>query len=266
VIRVHGFLRRWVVFIGAVVVWELVTRAAQSPFFPPPTQIIGTAAQKWFSGPASSLLLTDAVFTDLLASLGRIAAGWLLAVVLGVALGTLLGRSHTALDYFGPVLAFMRAIPPPVLVPVFLVLLGIGTQMQISVIVFGVIWPILLNTVDGVRSVDQVKIDTARSFRIPRAHWVFGVVLPTATPKIFAGLRVSLSLALVLMVVSELVGSTNGIGYRLMFDQRQFDFPGMWAGIVLLGVLGYVLNTLLLAVERRALRWQPSRAHEVVGG
>ncbi len=109
-------------------------------------------------------------------------------------------------------------------------------------------------------------MDTVRSFRIPRSHWVFGVVLPAATPKIFAGLRVSLSLALVLMVVSELVGSTNGIGYRLVFDQRQFDFPAMWAGIVLLGILGYVLNTLLLVVERRALSWQPSQAHQVVGG
>ncbi|TDD49446.1 ABC transporter permease [Saccharopolyspora elongata] len=265
-IKMRGFLQRWVVFIGAIVAWELLTRAAQSPFFPPPTTIVGTAAEKWFSGPASSLFLTDEAFSDLLASLGRIAAGWLIAVVLGVALGTLLGRSRTALDYFGPLMAFMRAIPPPVLVPVFLVLLGIGTQMQITVIVFGVMWPILLNTVDGVRSVDQVKVDTARSFRIPRAHWIFGVVLPAATPKIFAGLRVSLSLALVLMVVSELVGSTNGIGYRLMFDQRQFDFPAMWAGIVLLGILGYLLNTLLLVVERRALSWQPSQAHQVVGG
>ncbi|GAA0511371.1 nitrate ABC transporter permease [Saccharopolyspora subtropica] len=263
--RVSGFLNRWLVFIGAVVVWELVTRLAQSPFFPPPTVIVQTAAQRWFSGPASSLFLTDIVFHDLLASFGRIAAGWLIAVVLGVSLGTLLGRSRTALDYVGPLMAFMRAIPPPVLVPVFLVLLGIGTQMQVSVIVFGVVWPILLNTVDGVRAVDQVKVDTARSFRIPRLHWVFGVVLPAATPKIFAGLRVSLSLALVLMVVSELVGSTNGIGYRLMFDQRAYDLPAMWAGIVLLGVLGYVLNTLLLVVERRVLSWQPSQAAAVGG-
>jgi ABC-type nitrate/sulfonate/bicarbonate transport system permease component len=94
---------------------------------------------------------------------------------------------------------------------------------------------------------------------------VFGVVLPAALPKIFAGLRVSLSLSLVLMVVSELVGSTNGIGYRLMYDQRQFDLPDMWAGIVLLGVLGYVLNTVLLAVERRALNWQQTSPAERKG-
>ena len=254
----RNFAQRWVVFVCAVVVWELVTQLAASPFFPPPSRIAQAAVQQWF--------LSDTVVGDLLASLGRIAAGWLIAVVVGVALGTLLGRSRTALDYFGPLFAFMRAVPPPVLVPVFLVLLGIGAPMQITVIVFGVVWPILLNTVDGVRSVDQVKVDTARSFRIPRAQWIFGVVLPAATPKIFAGLRVSLSLALVLMVVSELVGSTDGIGYRLMFDQRQFDFPAMWAGIVLLGILGYALNTALLAVERRALSWQPAQATPAASG
>ncbi|CAL99900.1 ABC-type nitrate/sulfonate/bicarbonate transport system permease component [Saccharopolyspora erythraea NRRL 2338] len=263
--QVRGFLHRWVVFVGAVLVWELVTRLASSPFFPPPSEIVATAAVKWFSGPASSLFLSDVVFSDLLASIGRIAAGWLIAVVVGVGIGTALGRSRTAMDYFGPLFAFVRAIPPPVLVPVFMVLLGIGTSMQITVIVFGVVWPILLNTVDGVRSVDQVKVDTARSFRIPPVQWVFGVVLPAAMPKIFAGLRVSLSLALVLMVVSELVGSTNGIGYQLVNSQQQFDLPGMWTGIVLLGVLGYALNTVLLAVERKVLNWQPSQTAKVGG-
>ncbi|GAA2819707.1 ABC transporter permease [Saccharopolyspora taberi] len=248
---VRGFAQRWVVFAGAIVAWEVLTRLAASPFFPPPTEIATTAVTTWFTG--------ETVSRDVLASLGRIAAGWLIAVVLGVGVGTALGRSRTAMDYAGPVLAFVRAVPPPVLVPVFIVLLGIGAQMQISVIVFGVVWPILLNTVDGVRSVDQVKVDTARSFGISGPQWVLGVVLPAALPKIFAGLRVSLSLALVLMVVSELVGSTNGIGYQLVFRQRQFDLPGMWVGIVLLGVLGYALNTILLAVERRALSWQPTR-------
>lgn len=94
---------------------------------------------------------------------------------------------------------------------------------------------------------------------------MFGVVLPAAMPKIFAGLRVSLSLALVLMVVSELVGSTNGIGYQLVNSQQQFDLPGMWTGIVLLGVLGYALNTVLLAVERKVLNWQPSQTAKVGG-
>lgn len=262
----RGPLHSAAVLVSALVLWELITRLVGSAFFPPPTTIAQTAAENWFSGPASSLFLGDMVFDDLLTSLGRIIAGWLLAIVIGVALGMLLGRSRTALDYAGPLMAFMRAVPAPVLIPVFLVLLGIGPQMQITVIVFGVVWPILLNTVDGVRSVDQVKVDTARSFGITRSDWLLRVVLPAATPKIFAGLRVSLSLTLVLMVVSELVGSTDGIGYRLIYDQRQFDLPAMWTGIVLLGILGYVLNSLLLAVERRVLSWQPSQASPAEAG
>lgn len=265
--KTREFLNRWLVFAIALVAWELAARLAGSTFFPPPTRILQAMGEGWFNGPASSLFLGEVVFQDVLTSIGRLAAGWAIAVVLGVGLGVLLGRTRTAMDYVGPLFAFMRAIPPPVLVPVFLVLLGIDNTMQITVIVFGAVWPILMNTVDGVRSVDQVKVDTARSFRIPTPHWVLGVVLPAATPKIFAGLRVSLSIALVLMVVSELVGATNGIGYRLIFDQRQWDFPAMWAGIVLLGVLGYALNTVLLAAERRALRWQPSQATSAgVGG
>lgn len=250
------YLHGWLVFLGLLIAWEVATRLAGSAFFPPPTAILAAAREQWLSGPAAALFLTDTAINDVLGSLGRIALGWISATVIGIGLGTLLGRSRTAMDYVGPLMAFVRAVPPPVLVPVFIVLLGLGVTMQTTVIVFGIVWPILLNTVDGVQSIDQTKVDTARSFRLPRGQWIFGVVLPAAAPKIFAGLRVSMALALVLMVISELVGSTNGIGYQLMFRQQAYDFPGMWAGIVLLGVLGYVLNTLLLAVERRALNWK----------
>lgn len=256
--KLSGFLHGWLVFLGLVVVWEAGARIAGSAFFPPPTEILAATGEQWFGGPAYRLFLSDMAVNDLLGSLGRVALGWLSATVIGVTIGTFVGRSRTGMEYAGPLMAFIRAIPPPVLVPVFIVLLGIDVTMQVTVIVFGVVWPILLNTVDGVRSVDQTKIDTARSFQVPRGQWLFFVVLPAAAPKIFAGLRVSLSLALVLMVISELVGSTNGIGYQLMFSQQEYDFPAMWSGIVLLGVLGYVLNTLLLAVERRALQWKPA--------
>lgn len=255
--HLRGFANRWLVLLAALVLWELVTLVLPNPFFPPPSRILVAAGKAWFSGPPARLFLTEAVFHDVFASLGRLAAGWGIAVVVGIAAGVLLGRSRTAMEYVGPLMAFIRAVPPPALVPVFITLLGIGAPMQISVIVFGVVWPILLNTVDGARSVDPVKVDTAASFRISRGQWIFGVVLPSAMPKVFAGLRVSLSLALVLMVISELVGSTNGIGYQLVFSQHQFDLPTMWAGIVLLGVLGYLLNTALLAAERRVLNWQP---------
>ncbi|MEU5696127.1 ABC transporter permease [Actinosynnema sp. NPDC020468] len=253
------FVQRWGVFVGLVVVWELLTWFADDPFFPRPTEIAEAARELWFDGPASTFYLTDVVFDHVFPSIGRLLAGWGIAALIGVSLGVALGRSATAMQYAGPLLTFLRSIPPPALVPVFLLLFNVGTQMQLATIVFGVLWPILLNSVDGARSVDATKYETSAVFRIPKWQWVLGVVLPAAAPKIFAGLRVSLSLSLVLMVVSELVGTDNGIGSQLLVAQREFDFAHMWAGIVLLGVLGYALNTVLLAFERRALAWQPRR-------
>ncbi|ONI78739.1 nitrate ABC transporter permease [Actinosynnema sp. ALI-1.44] len=257
--HLRGFAQRWVVFIGVLVVWQLLTMASGSKFFPTPLSIVEAAGNLWLGGPASQLWLHDNVFVHVLPSLGRLLTGWLGAAVVGITVGIALGRSKHGIEYFGPLFAFLRSIPPVLLLPFFMVIFGIESGQKIALIAFGALWPILLNSVDGARSVDAVKTDTARSFRIPRAQWITMVVLPAALPKIFAGLRVSLSLSLVLMVISELVGAATGMGTQLTDAQRQYDYANMWAVIVLLGVLGFVLNTLLLAVERRVLSWQPTR-------
>ncbi|OLR89855.1 ABC transporter permease [Actinokineospora bangkokensis] len=247
-----GAAQRWVVFVVAVLLWELATRAADDVFFPPPSTIAEAAGGLWFSP-----LFGEHVVPGV----GRMLLGFLLSGVLGVALGIALGRSPLAMALLGPVFTFMRSIPPPLLVPFFAATIGV-TSMQLPTIVFGAVWPVLLNTVDGARSVDATKVDTARAFRLSRAQWLLGVVLPAALPKVFAGLRLSLSIALILMVVSELVGSEDGIGNQLLTAQRDYDLPTMWAWIVLLGVLGYLFNTLLLLAERRALAWQPRHSLE----
>jgi ABC-type nitrate/sulfonate/bicarbonate transport system permease component len=253
------FLGRWLVFVAAVAVWELLTQLAKNPFFKPPSEIAVGAVDLWFDGTLTSPILADTVFVDMLPSVGRLLTGWLLAGSIGITVGIALGRSRVAMDYLGPMLSFARSIPPVMLLPFFLVIFGISSTEQIALISFGALWPILLNSVDGARSVDDVKIDTVKSFRVSRPQWITMVVLPAALPKIFAGLRVSLSLCLVLMVISEMVGAANGIGYRLMYAQREFNYTAMWAWIVLLGILGYGLNSLLLAGERRVLSWQQSR-------
>ncbi|ALG05999.1 ABC transporter permease [Kibdelosporangium phytohabitans] len=261
--HLRGFAQRWIVFIGVLAAWQLLTMASGSKFFPTPLSIVEAAGNLWLGGPASQLWLHDNVFVHVLPSLGRLLTGWLGAAVVGIALGIALGRSKNGIDYFGPLFAFLRSIPPVLLLPFFMVIFGIESPQKIALIAFGALWPILLNSVDGARSVDAVKTDTARSFRIPRTQWITMVVLPAALPKIFAGLRVSLSLSLVLMVISELVGAATGMGTQLTDAQRQYDYPNMWAVIVLLGVLGFVLNNLLLAVERRVLSWQPTRNAQV---
>lgn len=253
--RVGSFTHRWTLFAVAVIVWELVTRSLSDRFFPPPSEIAQAAVDLWFSGPASSLFLSDAVFEHVFPGVGRMLGSWVIAAVVGISAGLLLGRSRTAMAYLGGTLNFLRAIPPPLLVPLFMVTLGLD-DMPIGTIVFGATWPILLNTVDGARTVDATKIDTARAFRLSRSQWFLGVVLPSALPKIFAGLRLSLSMAVILMVVAELVGSAYGIGRALVDAQGVYDMPGMWCWILLLSILGYVFNTVLLIGERRALRWQ----------
>ena len=129
---------------------------------------------------------------------------------------------------------FLRAVPPPSLIRFGIVVLGTGTAMKVFLIAFVCVWPVLLNTLDGVRGVDPTLRDTARVYGIPLRDRVRYVLLPAAGPQIFAGMRTSLSLALILMVISEMVASTNGIGYFVLQSQRTFAIPEMWSGIILL--------------------------------
>ncbi|MFI0407566.1 ABC transporter permease [Actinomadura sp. 3N508] len=255
---VGGLLHRWLPLAVLIAGWEAAARGARSPFFPPPSDIAARMRDLWFSGPADRLFLSAAAGESIAPSLARMGLALLLSVVAGVVLGIALGRSERALAYLEPLLRFARVIPPPAMVPVFVVLLEFGTQMQVTSIVFGAVWPVLLNTADGVRAVDAVQMDTAHAFRLSAAQRIRFVIVPAALPKIFAGLRLALSLSLILMVFSELLpGTSDGLGFELTNAQSTSDVPTIWAVIVLLGVLGYLFNTILLAVERRVLFWRP---------
>ncbi|MEW1654023.1 ABC transporter permease [Streptomyces sp. NPDC093707] len=249
-----GHLLRWPVLALAVGAWELAARTRGSIFFPPPSRIARHAYDLWFSGPVSHLFLTDTAFDTIGPSLGRMAAGFALAAVAGITLGTAIGRSRRAYALCDSVLQFARAVPPPALVPVFVVLLDFGTPMQIASIVFSAVWPLLLNTAEGARNTDPLRLEVAAVLRLTPAERLRYVILPSALPRIFAGLRLSLSLALILMVFSELLpGTENGIGFLLTDAQSRSDLLTVWAVLALLGTLGHLLNTGLLAIERRLL-------------
>jgi ABC-type nitrate/sulfonate/bicarbonate transport system permease component len=248
--------RRWLPLAILAGCGVAAARTAGGAVFPPPSRIAGRMRELWFSGPAGHLFLTGEATGDVLPSLGRMALGLALSAAAGIVLGLALGRSERALAYLNPILQFARVIPPPALVPVFIVLFDLGTQMQVASIVFSAVWPVLLNTADGARSVDPMQMDTAEAFRMPGPDRLRFVIVPSALPEIFAGMRLALSLSLILMVFSELLpGTSNGLGFELTNAQSQSDLPTLWSVIVLLGILGYLLNALLLAVERRALRW-----------
>ncbi|PXY30102.1 nitrate ABC transporter permease [Prauserella sp. PE36] len=232
--------------LAALAAWWVWSAGADSFYFPPLADILVTFADTW---------VFERVGSDVVPSLARLAAGFGIAVLAGVALGTALGLSETARRVAGPIVEFGRAVPPPALLPFGMLVLGVGDTMKIFVIAVVCVWPVLLNTVDGVRGVDPTMLDTARVYGITGTERLLRIVWPSALPQVFAGMRTSLSLALILMVISEMVASTEGIGYFVLESQRSFAIPEMWSGILLLGLLGYLLNAGLALVERRVLRW-----------
>ncbi|TMR96529.1 ABC transporter permease [Nonomuraea basaltis] len=227
----------------------------EHPFFPPPLEIVTHMGELWFSGSPGRLWLSETALDNFPHSLARLLAGWILAGVMGVTIGIMLGRSPVFYRFVDPIIQFGRALPPPALLPMFLALFSTGARMQIVTITFGIVWPVLFNAADGARNVDPQHLETGRVFQFSGVQRLFRIILPSAMPKIFAGLRLSLSLALILMVIAEFY-STEGIGFQLRAAQRSFDIAGVWGAITLLGVLGYLLNQGFLLVERRALSWQ----------
>ena len=246
---------RWLVLVAGCASWQAWATWHHSPFFPPPSAIVARMYDLWFSGPVTHLLLTRSATGDILPSLGRVCGGLAIAIAVGVPLGIALGRSAAASAYLEPLLHFGRSLPAVAFVTVFTIVFSLGTQSEIAFIAFGTTWPILLNTIDGARSVDPLQAETARAFRLPLGSRITKLIVPATLPKFFAGLRISVSLALVLMVVSELVGSSNGIGYQMNNASGDYDLTGLWAGIVLLGILGYALNAAVLGIEHHVLAW-----------
>ena len=226
--------------------WALSALLSPNRYFPSPWRIAEAFVKTWV-GPS--------FFVDIVPSLGRLLIGLALAILIGIALGVLVGSLRWLRQLLEPLFEFFRAVPPPLLVPLLAITFGIGDTAKIVVIVAGAIWPILLNTVEGVRAVDAVQRETARSYQLSTAQRVWFLVLPSAAPQIMAGIRQSLSIALILMVISEMTNASSGLGYRITFFQQNFMIPEMWSGIILLGLIGIALAVLFQIAERFVLGW-----------
>ena len=226
--------------------WYAASLGSESFYAPPLRTILRAFADTW---------TPERLRADVLPSLGRLFAGYLLAAVLGIAAGVAVGAMPRLRAAAEPVLEFLRAVPPPVLVPVIMLFAGIGDAMKVIVIVSGCVWPILLNTVEGVRAVDGVLSDTARAYGVTGAARLRHLLLPAASPQIVTGLRQALSIAIILMVISEMFAASNGLGFTIVQFQRSFAIPEMWSGILVLGLLGFLLSELFRLAERFLLAW-----------
>ena len=236
-----------VVVLG-LVAWELVARSRVelATFFPPVSEVLVTLAQILWSGE---------LVAHIAASLRRFAEGYALAAALAVSAGLCLGIWRPLYGVFAPLIELLRPMPSPATIPIAILFLGIGDEMKVAVIVYACAWPILLNTIDGVRSVDRVLVATAATFRLSPWARFWKVMLPAASPQIVTGLRVSLAIALILVTTSEMVVSNDGLGFYVLERQRSFQMPEMYAAIVALALIGYGLNRCVLALDGWAIAW-----------
>lgn len=231
-----------------VATWWWASANSAHPFWPPLSEIWTSFVHQWTG---------ERLLADVLPSLTRMITGFVIATVLGIAIGTVIGLSPRIRQYTDPVLQFLRAVPPPALIPVALLFFGLGDSGKVFLIVLAAIWPVVLSTEDGVRSVEPTLRDVSAVYRISPWRQLRTVILPYAGPHIYAGVRTCLAISLLLMVVSEMVASTNGLGHFIIQSQRTLNITSMWSGMLLLGVLGYVFTALFLQAQRRSLRWHP---------
>jgi len=236
--------------------WEVVSRNKLiSPlYFPPISKNLVTFYY---------LMLDGTLPLELTRSLGRIFAGFFLAVSIMVPLGIAMGLFKPIYNLFEPLTELIRPLPPPAIIPVVMLFLGIGEAMKIIVIAFACSFPILINTMDGVRSVEPTLVDTAKTFGRNRYEIILHVILPASLHQIFTGWRVALPIALIVDIVAEMVGALNGIGRFILLMQRRFDIPEMYAGIFLVAIVGYALNALLRFLNKSLIGWHRAKFEAV---
>jgi len=249
--RAGGWLTRLAGIAVVLVVLEVCSRTGVLPreSFPPVSEIWASLLR----------LLSD---TPMWVEVGRTMSGWavglLLAAVLAVPLGMLLGASRLAFQLSRMIIEFLRPVPSVALIPLAVLVFGTGQDMKVFLIVFACFWPILFQAIYGVQDVDPVATDTARSYGLPLLARFTRVTLPSAAPYIATGLRISSAIALILALTAELVVGAPGLGRAIVVSQVSNQITQMYALILATGLLGWLLNSVFQAAERRLLRWHPS--------
>jgi NitT/TauT family transport system permease protein len=230
-------------------VWEIFPRLGlvDATFLPPLSEVLVA----WWD-----LLVSGELWAHTEASLTRSAAGFGLAILIAVPLGLLIGWYSPVANLLNPLLEVFRNTAALAILPVFVLILGLGETSKISIILYGCTWPILLNTVSGVRTVDPLLIKSARSLGLGPIRLFQKVVLPAAVPTIFTGIRLAGAASILILIAAEMVGAKAGLGYLINYAQYNFAVPDMYAGIITISAIGLLVNQLLIVTERRFSTWR----------
>ena len=241
-----GLLLQIGVPVLLVALWWVWSIGQTNPFYPPLPEILIRFREIW---------LFDHFVSDALPSLRNLGLGFGIAVVLGVLTGLLFALIPVLSEMFSPLIHFYRAVPSVAVIPIFISLLGFGNEVRLLVIVLAAFPPTWIATMDGIRAVEPQLHEVAKVFRITNTERVVGVLLPSALPQIFTGVQASLQFSFVVLIATEMLGSSEGIGAMTILAQQSFASVDMWTGIILLGIIGFLSNYLLGRIRGRVLRW-----------
>lgn len=244
---------RWVLIGTEVLVpivllalWWFASANSTNTFFPPLQVILERLVQ---------LVQTPTFLVDVGSSLGNLLLSFVLASVIGVLLGAALGLVPALAWFVEPTIHFFRAIPPVALVPIFVSLIGFGNETRILSITLAALFPVLISTMDGIRGTEPTLAMVSRVYRVGSFDRLVSVTLPASSPRILSGMQVSLITAFVVMIASEMLGSSTGLGAATLLAQQSFAIADMWVGILVLGVIGYATTAVFTLFRRRVLRW-----------
>ena len=242
------FLSRYGVLLGFLALWQVSSSAGWiNPAVFPPIDAIVAALWKGIAG--------GALIDDIAISLQRSGIAFAAAVLVAIPLGLFMGQVRAVESALDPILQVFRQTSALALYPVFILLLGLGETSKVFVIFWATLFPLLLNTISGVKEVDPKLIEMARVYGATRLTVFRRVVLPAAVPSIFVGLRLSATTALLLLIASEMIGANKGVGFQVMNAQYNFQIPLMFAAIALLACMGLLSNYALIVLQRRLCRW-----------
>jgi len=182
-------------------------------------------------------------------------SAFILSSITGIAIGSIIGLHKQLKNYLFPTIDALRSIPPIVLIPLFILFLGIDNQMKIAFVLFGGIWPIIINTFFAIRDIDPIYLKVAKNLQLTRSDTLLKIIYPLASPAIFTGIKISLSLCLILTIICEMVIGNKGLGFLINYSKRIGDYDAMFAAILVIAIIGWLINLIFRFADKRLLSW-----------
>jgi ABC-type nitrate/sulfonate/bicarbonate transport system permease component len=233
--------------VAALLVWQIIGPERSISFPRPETWLLGLG----------DLLGNGALQPALRTTILTFAASVVMATLIGALLGMLMGASHTVDRALTPIMDFFRSLPPPAIVPVVGLILGLTPLTNVVIVVIAVVWPIVLNTTIGMRGVPRVRLEMARSLGLKPTERLFKVIVPSVAPSVMVGVRIAASSALIVTLLVDMLGTGDGLGRQLLLSQQRFEAGAVWGLLLLTGLLGYLLNMAIELGEHYAFRNWP---------